>query len=250
MVEILDKLIVMANKNKNRRSIELAGKVDTDFNYDYRTSNVDTRSDTTTKGYHEGKMSSAQSNSYHPFIDIYNAVDYYTNATNPNSPRYKPNLITGVAPTPGFRKDALVEAFKKIGILRGARTVSDAGKVAYRGRVMADREAMKLSGKKYISPYNNRNKGRIYNNGAITANDVFEETSKARIISNSKPNKVNTKANSTKTSRSIPYLNWANDYIKKNKLSTFMGSNGKMYVKTKDGKVKSVESLNEELRQW
>ena len=67
---------------------------------------------------------------------------------------------------------------------------------------------------------------------------------------NTKTNKVNTTANSTKTSRSVPYLNWANDYIKKNKLSTFMGSNGKMYVKTSDGKVKSVESLEKELRPY
>ena len=240
----------MPDKNKNRRSIELAGKIDTDFNYDYRTNNVDTRSDTTRKGYYEGKMSSVQSNSYHPFIDIYNAVDYYTNSTNPNSPSYNPNLVTGIAPTPGFRKDALVEAAKKIGILRGARTASDAGKAAYRGRVMADREAIKLSGKKYISPYNNQSKGKLYNNGAITTNDVFEESTKARIISNTKTNKVNTTANSTKTSRSVPYLNWANDYIKKNKLSTFIGSNGKMYVKTSDGKVKSVESLEKELRPY
>lgn len=240
----------MANKNKNRRSIELAGKVDTDFNYNYRNSNVDTRSDTTRKGYHEGKMSSAQSNSYHPFIDMYNAIDYYTNTNKPGSSGYNPNLVTGIAPTPGFRKDAFVEAAKKIGILKGARTVSDAGKTAYRGRVMSDREAIKLSGKKYISPYNNPSKGKLYNTGAITANDVFEETSKAKLISNTKTNKVNTAINSTKTSRSVPYLNYANDYIKKNKLSTFMGSNGKMYVKTSDGKVKSVENLEKELRPY
>ena len=240
----------MANKNKNRRSIELAGKVDTDFNYDYRKSNVDTRSDTTRKGYHESKMSSAQSNNYHPFIDMYNAIEDYTNTNKPGSPGYNPNLITGVAPTPGFRKDALEEAAKKILILRGARKVSDAGKAAYKGRVMADREAIKLSGKKYISPYNNPNKGKLYNNGAITANDVFEETSKARLVSNTKTNKVNTATNSTKTSRSIPSLNYADDYIKKNKLSTFMGSNGKMYIKTSDGKVKSLEALEKELRPY
>lgn len=240
----------MANKNKNKRSIELAGKVDTDFNYDYKKSNVDTRSDTTRKGYHEGKMSSAQSHSYHPFIDMYNAIEYYTNINKPGSPGYNPNLVTGIAPTPGFRKDAFIEAAKKIGILKGARTVSDAGKAAYRGRVMADREAIKLSGKKYISPYNNPSKGKLYNTGAITANDVFEETSKTRVISNTKTNKVTTQTNSTKTSRSVPYLNYANDYIKKNKLSTFMGSNGKMYVKTSDGKVKSVENLEKELRPY
>lgn len=240
----------MANKNKNRRSIELAGKVDTDFKYDYRKSNVDTRSDTTRKGYHEGKMSSAASNSYHPLIDLYNAIEDYTNLNKPGSPGYNSNLVTGVAPTPGFRKDAFVEAAKKIGILKGARTVSNAGKAAYRGRVMADREAIKLSGKKYISPYNNPSKGKLYNNGAITANDVFEETSKARLVSNTKTNKVNPTANSIKKSRSIPYLNYADDYIKKNKLSTFMGSNGKMYIKTSDGKVKSLESLEKELRPY
>ena len=240
----------MTDKNKNRRSIELAGKVDTDFNYDYRKNNVDTRSDTTRKGYHEGNMSSAQSNNYHPFIDMYNAIEDYTNTNKPGSPGYNPNLVTGIAPTPGFRKDALEEAAKKILISRGARKVNDAGKAAYKGRIMADREAIKLSGKKYISPYNNPNKGKMYNNGAITANDIFEETSKARLVSNTKTNKINTTVNSTKTSRSIPYLNYADDYIKKNKLSTFMGSNGKMYVKSKEGKVKSVESLNEELRPY
>ena len=88
----------MADKNKNRRSIELAGKVDTNFNYDYRKNNVDTRSDTTRKGYHEGKMSSAQSNNYHPFIDMYNAIEDYTNTNKPGSPGYNPNLVTGVAP--------------------------------------------------------------------------------------------------------------------------------------------------------
>ena len=115
----------MPIKNKNRRSIELAGKIDTDFNYNYRNRNVDTRSDTTRKGYNEGKMSSVQSNSYHPFIDIYNAIDYYTNATNPNSLIYNPGLITGEVPTPGFRKDALVEAVKKIGILRATKLLKD-----------------------------------------------------------------------------------------------------------------------------
>lgn len=240
----------MANKNKNRRSIELAGKVDTDFNYDYRKSNIDTRSDTTRKGYYEGKMSSSQSNSYHPFIDMYNAIEDYTNTNKPGSPGYNPNLVTDVAPTPRFRKDAFVKAAKMIGILKGARTVSDAGKAAYRRRVMTDREAIKLSGKKYISPYNNPSKGKLYNTGAITANDVFEETSKVRFVSNTKTNKVNTATNSTKTSRSIPYLNYADDYIKKNKLSTFMGSNGKMYIKTSDGKVKSLEALEKELRPY
>ena len=240
----------MTDKNKNRRSIELAGKVDTDFNYDYRKNNVDTRSDTTRKGYHEGNMSSAQSNNYHPFIDMYNAIEDYTNTNKPGSPGYNPNLVTGIAPTPGFRKDALEEAAKKILISRGARKVNDAGKAAYKGRIMADREAIKLSGKKYISPYNNPNKGKMYNNGAITANDIFEETSKARLVSNTKTNKINTTVNSTKTSRSIPYLNYADDYIKKNKLSTFMGSNGKMYIKTSDGKVKSLEALEKELRPY
>lgn len=239
----------MANKNKKyKRSIELVGKIDPDFNY--TNSFVDTRSDTTRKGYHEGKMSSVQSNSYHPFIDMYNAIEDYTNTNKPGSPGYNLNLVTGIAPTPGFRKDAFVEAAKKIGILKGARTVSDAGKAAYRGRVMADREAIKLSGKKYISPYNNPSKGKLYNTGAITANDVFEETSKARLVSNTKTNKVNTATNSTKTSRSIPSLNYADDYIKKNKLSTFMGSNGKMYIKTSDGKVKSLEALEKELRPY
>lgn len=93
----------MADKNKNRRSIELAGKVDTDFNYDYRKSNVDTRSDTTRKGYHEGKMSSAQSNNYHPFIDMYNAIENYTNTNKPGSPGYNPNLVTGIAPNIGIK---------------------------------------------------------------------------------------------------------------------------------------------------
>lgn len=104
----------MANKNKNRRSIELAGNVDTDFNYDYRKSNVDTRSDTTRKGYHEGKMSSAQSNNYHPFIDMYNAIENYTNTNKPGSPGYNPNLVTGVAPTPGIKNSkAIVDGIKK-----------------------------------------------------------------------------------------------------------------------------------------
>ena len=236
----------MANKNKNKRSLELAGKIDPSF--DYTNSYVDTRSDTTRKGYHEGHASSAQSSNIHPFLDFYNFVDYHTNSTNPDSPRYKPGLVTGVAPTPGFRKDELVEAARKIGILKGAKTASAKGQAAYRGRVIADREAIKLSGKKYISPYNNPSKGKMYNTGAITANDVFEENTKARLISNTKNNRVTTEANSTKKSHSVPYLNWANDYIKKNKLSTFMGSNGKMYVKTKEGKVKSVEALEKELR--
>lgn len=238
----------MANKNKNKRSLELAGKIDPSF--DYTDSYVDTRSDTTRKGYHEGHASSAQSSNIHPFLDFYNFVDYYTNSTNPDSPRYKPGLVTGMAPTPGFKKDAFVEAGRKIGILKGVRTASDRGQAAYRGRVIADREAIKLSGKKYISPYNKPNKGKMYNTGAITSNDIFEENTKARLISNTKNNRVTTEANPTKKSHSVPYLNWANDYIKKNKLSTFMGSNGKMYVKTKEGKVKSVESLEKELRPY
>ena len=87
----------MANKNKKyKRSIEDINKIDTSFNY--RHSNVDTRSDTTRKGYHEGNTYSYQSRSYHPFIDLYNFIDYHTNATNPNSPRYNPGLITGIAP--------------------------------------------------------------------------------------------------------------------------------------------------------
>ena len=245
---IIEREVANLQRNQKKNGGDTVNKIDPSFNYVDRM--VDTRSDTTRKGYHEGHASSAQSSNIHPFLDFYNFVDYHTNSTNPDSPRYKPGLVTGMAPTPGFKKDAFVEAGRKIGILKGARTASDKGQAAYRGRVIADREAIKLSGKKYISPYNNPSKGKMYNTGAITANDVFEETSKARIISSSKTNKVNTKANSTKTSRSVPYLNWANDYIKKNKLSTFMGSNGKMYVKTKEGKVKSVEALEKELRPY
>ena len=61
----------MANKNKKyKRSLENAGRIDTSFNY--TNSNVDTRSDTTRKGYHEGHASSAQSSNIHPFLDFYN----------------------------------------------------------------------------------------------------------------------------------------------------------------------------------
>ena len=111
---------------------------------------VDTRSDTTRRGYHPGRTYGFQASSFHPIADIANAIDRETNMTREDSPIYHPGLITGEAPIP----------------------------------------------------------------------------SRKRINSS--------------------WVNAANDYIKTNKLSTFIGPNGKNYVRLANGNVRTVEALGKE----
>lgn len=111
---------------------------------------VDTRSDSTRRGYNPNKTYGFQASSIHPIIDIANAIDRETNFTRSDSPYYKPGLITGEAPTPGIKR-----------------------------------------------------------------------------------------INSS-------WINAANDYIKTNKLSTFIGPNGKNYVRLANGNVRTLEALGKE----
>lgn len=61
-------------------------------------SNVDTRSDTTRKGYHEGRTSSAQSRSYFPLLDFYNAVEEKSQTSNnPYVIKGSPTILPGMA---------------------------------------------------------------------------------------------------------------------------------------------------------
>lgn len=64
---------------------------------------VDTRSDTTRRGYHPGRTYGFQASSFHPIADIANAIDRETNMTRSDSPNYRPGLITGEAPNVGMR---------------------------------------------------------------------------------------------------------------------------------------------------
>lgn len=201
---------------KNKRSLE-----------DTRGLNVDKRSDTTRQGYHEGIASSAQSHSYHPFLDIINEVDRRTNMTREDSPIYHPYLVTGEAPSPGLKGAQGVMAVKQANAARVAKN---------KGLVRSMKEASKLSGKRYNSQFVGN--GKVYNNNAITANDIFEESktlSGTPVAVKKEPIVIGRKMSNMMIN--------ANEYVKKNKLSTFMGPNGKMYVKTAEGKVRSMESL-------
>lgn len=109
------------------------------------------------------------------------------------------------------------------------------------GMIRAAKEASKLSGKTFTPFLRNAQGKRSSTLGAITANDI--ETSK--VISGQGIKKA------TQPFKHDPYhpsnINRAaNYYVKENKLETFVGPNGKMYVKTKDGKVRSFEAVGKE----
>jgi hypothetical protein len=69
----------------------------------------DTRSDTTRKGYHEGRVPFGAG--YGPASDsplaLYTVVSKHFDQTNPESPYYSPGLITGTAPIPSLAGKAL-----------------------------------------------------------------------------------------------------------------------------------------------
>lgn len=195
--------------------------------------NVDTRSDTTRKGYHEGTIpygAGSELNVLGPVglaIKGLDELDRQTNMTREDSPIYHPGLITGEAPSVGLKGVQGVMAVKQANAAKNAVNT---------GRIRSMKEASKLSGKKYNSQYVGN--GKVYNNNAITANDVFNETktiSGSPIVVKKEPIVIGRKMSNMMID--------ANDYIKKNKLSTFMGPNGKMYVRTGDGKVRSMESF-------
>lgn len=79
--------------------------------------------------------------------------------------------------------------------------------------------------------------------GAITADDVFEES---RSIAGQGVKKATEPfVSNGPTLNNIIYH--ANNYIRKNKLSTVIASNGKTYVRMPDGKLKSLESLGRDV---
>lgn len=63
----------------------------------YLNGNVDTRSDTTFKGYNERKVpyNAGQMTGTNPFTDVLGAIEYYSNISRGN-----PYIVTGTAPTP------------------------------------------------------------------------------------------------------------------------------------------------------
>ena len=195
--------------------------------------NVDTRSDTTRQGYHEGTIPYGAGSGLNVLGPVgivmkgFDELDRQTNMTREDSPVYHPGLITGEAPLPGLKGAQGVMAVKQANTARVAKN---------KGLIRSMKEASKLSGKKYNSPFVGNNK--VYNNNAITANDIFEESrilSGAPVVIKKEPIVIGRKMSNMMID--------ANDYIKKNKLSTFMGPNGKMYVRTGDGKVRSMESF-------
>ena len=72
--------------------------------------NVDTRSDTTRKGYHEGTIPYGAGSGLNVLGPIglvikgIDELDRQTNMTREDSPIYHPGLITGEAPTPGVKR--------------------------------------------------------------------------------------------------------------------------------------------------
>lgn len=128
------------------------------------------------------------------------------------NPKTDPFLITGEAPVGG----------------RKMRTV---------------KEAAKLFGKPKAPIFRNGQGKRSSNLGAITANDVFDET---KAIAGQGVKKVTEPfVSSGPTLNNI--IHHANNYIRKNKLTTVVASNGKTYVKMPDGKLKSLESLGRDV---
>lgn len=183
---------------------------------------VDTRSDTTRRGYHPGRTYGFQASSFHPIADIANAIDRETNMTRSDSPYYHPGLITGEAPT-------------------------NIGKVdKTRGMIRSMKDAIKASGKSYSPALRGNN--RTYNYNAITANDVFNESkviSGVGVYAKPKPKFTpKTKGNSEWWTD----LDEGNDFIRANKLTPFKASNGKDYVRLPDGSIKSVEGIGKRLR--
>lgn len=68
--------------------------------------NIDTRSDTTRQGYHEGTIPYGAGSGLHVLGPVglvmkgFDELDRQTNMTREDSPIYHPGLITGTAPTP------------------------------------------------------------------------------------------------------------------------------------------------------
>lgn len=197
--------------SKPKRSLETTPSI----------SYVDTRSDSTRKGYNPNKTYGFQASSIHPIADIANAIDRETNFTRSDSPYYKPGLITGEAPT-------------------------NLGKVnKTRGMIRSMKDAIKASGKSYSPALRGNNK--TYNYNAITANDVFNESkviSGAGVYAKPKPKFTPKSYNSP----NLYDLDEGQAFIKANKLTSFKASNGKEYVKLPDGTIKSVGSIGQKLR--
>ena len=79
--------------------------------------------------------------------------------------------------------------------------------------------------------------------GAITADDVFEESK--NIAGQGVKKATEPFVSNGPTLNNI--IHHANNYIRKNKLSTVTASNGKTYVRMPDGKLKSLESLGRDV---
>ena len=193
-------------------------------------SNVDTRSDTTRKGYHEGTIPYGAGRGLNVLGPIglvakgIDELDRQTNMTREDSPIYHPGLITGEAPVPGI------------------------GKVAKaRGMIRSMKDAVKASGKTYSPAL--RGNAKSYNYNAITANDVFNES---KIVSGAgvyaKPKVKPTVTRNTGSQSIWTDLDEGNDFVKANKLTTITGSNGKAYVKLPDGSMRSVEGIGKRIR--
>ena len=89
-------------------------------------SNEDTRSDTTRKGYHEGRVPFGAG--YGPAADSPYALIEFIGSRGPIE--YDPNLITGIAPTPNIIPAKASNAFEALQIVNAMRKKKQAARIA------------------------------------------------------------------------------------------------------------------------
>lgn len=111
--------------------------------------NVDTRSDTTRHGYHEGTIPYGAGSGLHVLGPIglvtrgIDELDRQTNMTREDSPIYHPYLVTGEATTPTKATNVL-EALRMVQAMKAAKAAK-AVKAPKIARVMSDEHKAKLS---------------------------------------------------------------------------------------------------------
>lgn len=101
---------------------------------------VDTRSDTTRKGYHEGRASSVQSRSYHPIVDLYNFIEEKSDTRTPglnigiiNVP-LPGNINSAISRASGIK--GLIPRFNKFAEYYGYTPVGKGASIAEAERVI------------------------------------------------------------------------------------------------------------------
>lgn len=123
---------------------------------------VDTRSDTTRQGYHEGRGSSVQSRSYHPFVDFYTAIEEKSRTVPKDS-----NVFMGDAPAVSIATPMqVVRATRNVNkVVNAAKKIKNSlVELANRGNRITLKNASKISDAKWDKAYNT----------AVNAGDMIE----------------------------------------------------------------------------